>query len=101
AGRDRYLVETAPAIQMVSAERDLLAGDAASPGHGRALVVGGPDYDAGQGVSLERRFAPLPEASAEAGAIAASLRRARLAEVNLLTGPGATEAAFKRLAPGS
>jgi len=101
AGKDRYLVETAPTIRVLSAERDLLTGDAASSGPGRALVVGGPDYDAGDGEARARRFPPLPEASAEAGAIAASLRHRRLGEVNLLTGRGATETAFKRLAPGS
>ncbi|HYV85803.1 MAG TPA: CHAT domain-containing tetratricopeptide repeat protein [Patescibacteria group bacterium] len=100
-GGDRYLVEMRPAIRMLSAERDLAAAADAGTGAGRALVVGGPDFDAGPGAVAAHLFPPLPEASAEAGDVAASLRRAHVAQVSLLTGAGATEEAFKRLAPRS
>jgi hypothetical protein len=101
AGKDRYLVESSPAIQFLSAERDLLMDGAAPSAPGRALVVGGPDFGAGGDDAPARRFAPLPEASAEAGEVAAALRHAQVAKVNLLTGRGATETSFKKLAPGS
>jgi CHAT domain-containing protein/tetratricopeptide (TPR) repeat protein len=100
-GKDRYLVETSPAIQLLSAERDLLMDGAAPSGPGRALVVGGPDFGSGGDDAPARRFPPLPEASAEAGEVAAALRHAQVAKVNLLTGHGATETSFKKMAPGS
>jgi CHAT domain-containing protein len=106
-GKDRYLVETTPAIQMLSAERDLLTAGAAPSGPGRALVVGGPDFGtdgaggAGDARATAPRFPPLPEAAGEAGEVAATLRHAHVGEVSVLAGRAATETAFKSLAPGS
>jgi CHAT domain-containing protein len=111
SGESGFLIEDPAAIQMLSAERDLtgrdLAADAnAAPANaasapGRALIVGGPDFDAGAGARPARPFPPLPEAAGEAGDVAAALRHAHLAEVTLLTGRAATPSAFERLAPGS
>jgi CHAT domain-containing protein len=47
------------------------------------------------------RFRTLPLAGREASDVAAAFRPAAGSEVRVLTGPRATEAAFKRLAPGS
>lgn len=46
AGRGRYLVETGPEIQYLSAERDLLRRARSDPASGDALIVGGVDFDA-------------------------------------------------------
>jgi CHAT domain-containing protein len=105
-GESGFLIEDPAVIQMLSAERDLtgrdLAADAnAASAPGRALIVGGPDFDAGAGARPARLFPPLPEAAGEAGDVAAALRHAHLADVTLLTGRAATPSAFERLAPGS
>jgi CHAT domain-containing protein len=127
AGTDRYLVEEAPTLHYLSAERDLLtqANSARGAGAG-ALVVGGPDFnadprvpatpkDASAGRSAYRgappscgafrsfRFAPLPGATKEASKIQeilSSRPARRSSQVLELTAGEATEEAFKALAPG-
>jgi CHAT domain-containing protein len=131
AAGDRYLVETAPLLSLLSSERDLLARPEETPAVTRALVVGGPDFDtagaaepardaagpsgpphpAGEGPvrgatsdcrgALARPFPALSAASAEAADVTAILKRADHARVTILTGSGASEQAFKRLAPGA
>ncbi|HKQ63204.1 MAG TPA: CHAT domain-containing tetratricopeptide repeat protein, partial [Candidatus Polarisedimenticolaceae bacterium] len=115
-----YLIETAPTIHYLSAERNLVRG-AESPSTGRGLLaLGGPTYDTAgprRGASprapsttyrgprsscgefKQLRFDALPAAAREAREIA-NLWRATEEQVVVLTGDPASEAAFKRLAPG-
>jgi CHAT domain-containing protein len=127
-GKDRYLVEDAPTLHYLSAERDLLAQADWGRGTGSgALVVGGPDFDADPRVlatpstaaSTGRqtyrsappscgpfrsvRFDPLPGATNEAAKIQkllASAPAGRSSQIVELTAGKATEEAFKALAPG-
>lgn len=117
-GRDGYLVESGPAVRVLEAERDLLRGPAAAGPPG-LLAVGGVDFGAAPPdtartaarpviAALTRAllpdcrdgrapvFAPLPGTGREVEAIA----REHGADVQLLRGAAADEAAFKRLAPG-
>jgi CHAT domain-containing protein/Tfp pilus assembly protein PilF len=109
---NQYLVETAPLLTMLSSERDLLAGAGEERGLARALVVGGPDFEsgvtpgrggpvAGCRGALARPFPALPAARGEAADVASILKRGGRAQVDTLTGSGASEQAFKRLAPGA
>jgi CHAT domain-containing protein len=105
-----YLVESGPAVHYLAAERDLAAaGRPQEPGRG-LLAVGDPDFDAApEGVTSPPggrtgpargaafRLEPLPGSRREA-AEAAARWDPREGTV-LLTGAGAGEAAFKRLAP--
>jgi hypothetical protein len=117
-GRDGYLVESGPAVRVLEAERDLLRA-AAPAGQPGLLAVGGVEFGAVPAdtaraaarpvvAALTRAllpdcrdgrapvFAPLPGTEREVEAIA----REHGADVQLLRGVAADEAAFKRLAPG-
>lgn len=122
AAGDGYLVQAAAPIQVLPAERDLLALGTHVTGGGGLLALGGPDFDAASGrrrtlrpsggPAGERgatgattrgdcrenealRFAPLPGARQEAREIAKGWSRSIV-----LTGAQATEDSVKRLAPG-
>ena len=122
-GDEAYLVESAPTIHYVSAERDLAAEPAERASGKGLLAIGGPDFETGAGAhcaatrrtraelrgrpceSLQDvRFVPLPAASSEVEEIA-GLWTARTADkspasVVRLTGPAASESAFKEQAAG-
>ncbi len=128
AGRDgRYLVESGPTIHYMAAEKDMVRPPRPPAAGGELLIVGGPDFDAARvasgqpAVQQEERkpplvsslrsprgacaafasliFDPLPQARAEADQIASLW--ARSGPVRKLTGPAASEAAFKAAAPGA
>ncbi|HJQ97206.1 MAG TPA: CHAT domain-containing protein, partial [Candidatus Polarisedimenticolaceae bacterium] len=120
SGPDRYLVEDGPILHYLSAERDLVPLEEPRRGEG-LLVVGGPNYDdtspepvapvvasgrtyRGSRSSCESfqrmRFAPLPESDKEARRLVEIWSAARQAPAQRLGGEAASEAAFKRLAPG-
>jgi CHAT domain-containing protein len=118
-------VEDLSLIHYLSAERDLVERRQGVPAGRGLLAIGNPDFGrpAGAGASLARAetdsgsgaatragcggpadwtFDPLPGADQEVREVAA-LWRARPSsdtEAKVLTGPRATESAFKRLAPG-
>jgi CHAT domain-containing protein/tetratricopeptide (TPR) repeat protein len=123
-----YLVEGAPLIHRCTAERDLLPG-ADEQGHGGGLLaIGAPDFDRAAADapsapllavaatepapmrslrdSLRIHFGSLPATAREIEELAALWRSEPHAapaadhEAVLLTGGSASEAAFKRLAPG-
>ncbi|HKY32246.1 MAG TPA: CHAT domain-containing tetratricopeptide repeat protein [Candidatus Polarisedimenticolia bacterium] len=109
-GKDgRFLLETGPSIDVVTAERDLAAARTAPAGEG-VLVVGAPDFgpapEPGRAASMAIpscreppvSFVPLPGAAREARQVSALWGRG--AEVVLLSGAEATEEAFRRAAPG-
>lgn len=128
AGKDRYLVEAAPTLHYLSAERDLLTQADSGRGVGvGALLVGGPDFNADPRVLATRsdaasagrstyrsvspscgpfrsyRFDPLPGATNEASKIQKILvsdPARQSPQVLELTAGNATEDAFKSLAPG-
>ncbi len=124
----KYLVETGPVLQYLSAERDL-AETTLRPARGKSLLaVGGPAFDASpahgeasetsplevasvgafRGAALDVidlrsiRFEPLPASVEEVQQIASiwKARRADSGDAIVLAGAEATETAFKRLAPG-
>ncbi len=120
-GVDRqYVVEESPAIVRITSERDLLHTLPVS-GEG-ALIVGGPDFESRDGFMIAQgssnaaghrgstdrgtelaslHFRRLAHAAAEADTVAAIWSHAVPDEsATRLTGAAATEAAFKRLAPG-
>ncbi len=112
----RYLIESEPSIHYLSAERDIAAPHhPATLGHGM-LALGGAEFDAAPAPPSEApeptfksaapacplfeamRFDPLPGTRREVEDIAALWSpRGGVLE---LTGSGASEEAFKRLAPG-
>jgi tetratricopeptide (TPR) repeat protein len=118
-GTDGYLVEGAPLVVVLDAERDLLA-----PSHetsnGSMLAMGDPDFDLGRGQTAGRdtmvadvlraspdpcaagppHFSSLPGTGVEATTVADVWRRNPGRSADVLSGADATEAAFKRLAPG-
>ncbi|MEE4273864.1 MAG: CHAT domain-containing tetratricopeptide repeat protein [Thermoanaerobaculales bacterium] len=121
-GRSGYLIETGPEIHMLDAERDLVVAPRSGFDERSVLLaLGDPDFDwrdegaagsdAGRGRSMLRGsngactgleevvFGPLPTTGPEAELIAELWRR-NLRGAIRLTGDEATEAAFKRLAPG-
>lgn len=123
-GPGRYLVERAPLIHRLAAERDLVPWDAPARGHG-LLALGGADFDrasappgeplayaaaAAPDIARERstipdslrvRFRVLPETSGEVHEVASLWRGSEAAsDAIALTGEAASEAAFKQLAPG-
>lgn len=122
SGEDRFLVETGPHLHVLSTERDLVAPPDAPDGRG-LLVMGAPDFDrqppsAGEStvmrsapalddtVSCARlgslRFRPLPGADREVREVGEVWRRrSGDGKVVSLRGAAASEAAFKRYAPGS
>jgi len=105
-GRGRYLIDDSE-WRYVSSARTLLQ-DGAAPAHsGKSVVLADPAYDLqdaaaaagapGRGaVSGGRRFARLPQAAGEGGAVAAALRRTN-GEVTLHTGAAATVEALMGL----
>ncbi len=129
-GEGRYLVETGPLFLHLSAERDLLAPQAAS-GAG-LLVLGGVDFDSAPASAGELamapkaprdapetlrgggtrpagldgiRFEPLPATAREAEAVerlwmSAASKKPEDGHAIRLTGLAASEGAFKKLAPG-
>lgn len=106
-----YMIETGPLIHYLAAERDLLRTEPQGPRGEGMLVLGGPDFGGGTGAGREARreaevpcgdfvslhFAALQAAKIEADEIGALWPDGR---VEKLAGAGATEAAFKRSAPG-
>lgn len=148
-GETGYVIERAPLLHYLSAERDLVMDPSRGKGAG-LLALGGPSYDgASEGVTSQAssaqasvssdvasvaqgpfrgkrsacaefrslRFDSLPAAVAEAQRVAemwkkvssGTLRRERRgpaggrnrsSEAIVLTGPAATEPAFKEMAPG-
>ena len=114
-GKDgRYLIESGPSIHYLSAERDLAAPHRAGTSGRGMLALGGADFDAPPStpempdttfksaapacLGFETmRFDPLPGTRREVEDLA-SLWGPN--EVLQLTGSGASEDAFKRLAPG-
>ncbi|MGH9869928.1 MAG: CHAT domain-containing protein [Candidatus Polarisedimenticolia bacterium] len=127
AGEDRYLIESEPLLHHLSTERDLVRRAARPNPSASALILGAPDLDASPatapvtGVAAadprpvpsrvrgaasrpacgnfrSLRFGALPATRAEISDVA-SLVNAKLRAVEL-TGPKATEAAFKSMAPG-
>lgn len=105
-GRGRYLIDDSE-WRYVSSARALLQ-DGAAPAHsGKSVVLADPAYDLqdaapaagapGRGaVSGGRRFARLPQAAGEGGAVAAALRRTS-GEVTLHTGAAASVEALMGL----
>lgn len=118
-GGEAYLVEQDPWICVLDAERDLVAPAPAANG-GSMLAMGDPAFDenppsSGESESsayfptamrsagdpcaagLPQQFPPLPGTETEARSVARIWGR----HATLLLGKAATEAAFKRRAPGS
>jgi CHAT domain-containing protein/tetratricopeptide (TPR) repeat protein len=110
----RFLVEDEPVFHYLDAERELAAPAPAAGGPRRsdALVVGGADYDLGVkapaaapapgapsdcGRLASMSFPPLAAAGLEADEVASAWTGGSVVK---LTGVEATEAAFRRLAPG-
>jgi CHAT domain-containing protein/tetratricopeptide (TPR) repeat protein len=120
-GDEAYLVERGPGLTVLESERDLLRAAEPTPASG-LLAVGGVDFAGAAGTSpaaapaaprplalastramlpdcrsgLAPVFAELPGTVREIEAIA----REQGTDVQVLRGGAATEAAFKRLAPG-
>jgi len=115
-----WLIETGPLISYLTAERDLLPRTVPSRTGAGLLALGGPSFDlapgsppptpssglgsrGGASVCAEfstLRFEPLPHAAREVAEVAALWRRGDPTKARMLTGAAATEAAFKREAPG-
>jgi CHAT domain-containing protein/tetratricopeptide (TPR) repeat protein len=118
-GRERFVVESGPTIHLLTTERDVVRMREATPAGRGLLVVGGVDYEsAGGGVAGDAaapapafrgplagcpsfrslRFGALPGSRDEAERIAALWPAGE--PLARLEGAAASEAAFKRLAPG-
>ncbi len=97
SGDGRYLLETAPRIHYLSAERDLLDVVVPHPEGEGALVMGGVAFG-GPAAPGVPGFERLPGTGREAAEVASLV--APGSEVAVMTGRDATEAAFRRLAPG-
>jgi CHAT domain-containing protein/tetratricopeptide (TPR) repeat protein len=98
----RYLIDDDRLIVYLGTERDLVERLPGRPARGELLAIGAPDFSSHL-APLE--FAPLPASAQEVGAVAAIWRRSRPVDfqddaVRTLLGREASEAAFKRLAPG-
>lgn len=109
----RYLIEVAPELHYLTAERDLASKGALRRGEG-ILVVGNPDYDLGASRPAERsgarpgcldlrdhRFVPLPATAEESEAVRRLWGASRATSVRRLQGSEATESAFRREASGA
>lgn len=112
-GDDRYLLERAPTIHYLSAERDLVSQLPPARPAGKLLALGGPDFDQAGPATVARltsatvaapdvsgpvyraptaactdfrslRFAPLPGAEAEAELVASLWETARSSEAGKL-----------------
>ena len=115
----RYLIQAGPTIHYLSAERDLVEPSITRPASTKGLLaLGGPVYgptrtpqvpapapnspvrrDGTCGTFDSMEFHPLPAARREAEDVA-TLWRGTDPNVDVLTGARASEAAFKREAPG-
>ena len=115
----RYLVEVGPTIHYLSAERDLVVPSTDRPAATKGLLaLGGPAYGPTRtpqttgpasgtpvrgngtcGTFDSMEFHPLPAARREAEDVAGLWRRTD-PQAEVLIGSGASEAAFKRDAPG-
>ncbi len=103
-----YLVESGIRVHYLAAERDLVEPPTEAEGRGM-LALGGPDFDATDdtvtpvteaGPASRNgavRFSPLPGTRAEVKAVAGFWTGG---DAVVLTGPDASEAAFKARAPG-
>jgi CHAT domain-containing protein len=119
-----YLIERAPLLHYLSAERDLGSVGARAPSASaqRLLVIDSPEFDDGPGVSARAagssafrgtkpdcgdldwlRFDPLPASTREAETIVGiwNASRGSTDSVLRLSGPAATEAALKERAAGA
>jgi hypothetical protein len=115
-----YLVERGPLVRVLDAERELIAAPGASRGQAM-LAMGDPDFDLARDASTASgpvaaaalRAAPdpcaaggptgfprLPGTGLEAEAVAHEWQAGAKHEAMVLRGAEATEASFKRLAPG-
>lgn len=116
---DRYLVEMGPTLHRLTSARDLAAPPDSSPATHALIAVGNPDFNAGRttGASASPAsfgpcaaeipaFPPLPGSEAEASWVAGfwnhELKNHGVEgdSARALTGAAATEAAFRRQAPG-
>jgi CHAT domain-containing protein len=107
-GRGGYLLDGALVVHTLSSERDLLS-DPPERGNGSLLALGGPDFGDARadrealspratGAPCDRgRLADLPQSALEARDVG---RLWTEGPSRVLTGGEATEAAFRRLAPG-
>ncbi|HYP07421.1 MAG TPA: CHAT domain-containing protein [Bryobacteraceae bacterium] len=102
-GEDRYLAETAPALQMVSAERDLVEGKRLLSGTRDLLAVGDPSFAALSKQPFDcvraQRFPALPGSGTEARSVAQAWIRQGGKGV-VLQGENASEANVKQAAQG-
>jgi len=113
-GSDRYLIEEGRTIHHVSAERDLAEFPVRARNGGGLLALGGAAYGTLAGPPAEpgfgnlsgcagfqsHVFSPLPGTDREATAIADLWRSIDRRPALRLSGPEATESAFKRSVPG-
>jgi CHAT domain-containing protein len=116
ASADGYLIDHGPTIHYASAERDLVSSLRTDSSGRGLLALGGASFNAAAGTvpssavafrgaiancrSFQSlRFAPLPATRGEASEIAGLWAETTQA-AQLLEGDGASEAAFKQLAPG-
>lgn len=107
-------MDSGPLLHYLSAERDLATSRPEAAEHGGYLVIGAPRFGEGSGqmACLETKgptfasrrpaaaFDPLPASLDEANEVAGMLTSSGFSHATMLVGPDATEAAFKRLAPG-
>ncbi len=123
AGKKGYLIESGPALHYLSAERDVVPRKGEALHGSGMLALGGPDYNAGGAAqpssaqasgtrsagcaSFESlRFDPLPASEREAEDVvvlwkgAAASNADGSTETLFFHGASATEAAFKKGAPG-
>jgi CHAT domain-containing protein len=111
-----YLAESEPLIHRLGDERDLISWEGLPPGDG-LLAMGGPDFDRAEppiadsaGVAaaprssipdtLRVRFTSLPGTGAEAAEVSDLWRRGGRGAPLELSGPAASEAAFKSRVAG-
>jgi CHAT domain-containing protein len=93
---DKYFVEAGYAFHYLTTERDLVVPSAAADGKPTLLAIGDPAYGIPDSPQTHR-FDPLPGSRREALEVASMW--SHRGGTRLLTGDGATESAFKRLAP--
>jgi CHAT domain-containing protein len=70
AGVDRYLIDTAPVLHVLSAERDLIQTSRMAPAARTLLTLGNPSFPPG-GNTCMPRFDPLPGSGRETAEVAA------------------------------
>ncbi len=108
----RYLVEEGPLLVRLTAERDLLPLERSGPAGVGLFAVGDVDFDAavtGPAAAPARpaaaaaprmRLERLPATGREVESIARMWRDAAMGDVDVRVGADASEAAFRRSAPG-